>query len=43
MADKRNANRILVGKRAGKRPVSRPKHRWMNNIKRDGEEWNGLE
>jgi hypothetical protein len=32
---KRNANRILVGKADGKRPLGRPKRRWVNNIKMD--------
>jgi hypothetical protein len=30
---KRNAYRILVGKPEGKRPLGRPKCRWVNNIK----------
>jgi hypothetical protein len=29
---KRNAYRILVGKSAGKRPLGRPKRRWVDNI-----------
>jgi hypothetical protein len=33
MGVKRNAYRILVGKPEGKRPVGRPRHMWMNNIK----------
>jgi hypothetical protein len=32
---KRNAYRILVGKSEGKRPLGRPKYRWMDNIKMD--------
>jgi hypothetical protein len=31
--DKRTAYRILVGKPKGKRPIVRPRRRWMNNIK----------
>jgi hypothetical protein len=31
--DKRNAYRIFVGKPEGKRPLGRPKRRWMDNIK----------
>jgi hypothetical protein len=31
--EKRNAYRILVGKPEGKRPLGRPRHRWMDNIK----------
>jgi hypothetical protein len=30
---KRNAYRILVGKPEGKRPLGRPRSRWMDNIK----------
>jgi hypothetical protein len=29
----RNARRILVGKPKGKRPLGRPRGRWVNNIK----------
>jgi hypothetical protein len=32
MGEKINACRILVGKLKGKRPLGRPRHRWMNNI-----------
>jgi hypothetical protein len=32
--EKRNAYRILVGMPKGKRPLGRPKHRWVDNIKR---------
>jgi hypothetical protein len=35
MGDKRNAYRILVGKLVGKRPLGRPRHKWMDNIKMD--------
>jgi hypothetical protein len=30
---KRNAYRILVGKSGGKRPLGRPRRRWVDNIK----------
>jgi hypothetical protein len=30
---KRNASRILVGKPKGKRPLGRPRPRWVDNIK----------
>jgi hypothetical protein len=33
MGDKRNAPRIMVGKPEGKRPLGRPKRRWVENIK----------
>jgi hypothetical protein len=32
---KRNAYRILVGKPERKRPLGRPCHRWLDNIKND--------
>jgi hypothetical protein len=31
----RNAYRVLVGEREGKRPLGRPRHRWEDNIKVD--------
>jgi hypothetical protein len=33
MGEKRNACRILVGKPEGKKPLGRPRHRWVDNIK----------
>jgi hypothetical protein len=33
MGEKRNVYRILVGKPAGKRPLGRPRSRWIDNIK----------
>jgi hypothetical protein len=33
MGQKKNAYRILVGKPEGKRPVGRPRCRWVDNIK----------
>jgi hypothetical protein len=33
--EKRNAYRILVGKREEKRPLGRPRRRWVENIKMD--------
>jgi hypothetical protein len=35
MGGKRNAYRILVGKPEGKRPLGRPRRRWVDNIKID--------
>jgi hypothetical protein len=45
MAAKRNAYRILVGKPEGKRPLGRPKGRWVGNIKMDLTQigWYGLD
>jgi hypothetical protein len=33
--EKRNAYRLLVGKPEGKRPLGRPRRRWVDNINRD--------
>jgi hypothetical protein len=35
MGEKENAYRILVGKPEGKRPLGRPRRRWVGNIKMD--------
>jgi hypothetical protein len=35
MGEKRNAYRLLVGKLEGKRPLGRPRLRWVYNIKMD--------
>jgi hypothetical protein len=35
MGEKRNLYRLLVGKPEGKRPLGRPRHRWIDNIKTD--------
>jgi hypothetical protein len=35
MGEKRNAYKIMVGKPEGKRPLGRPRHRVMDNIKMD--------
>jgi hypothetical protein len=46
MGEKRNAYGILVGKPEGKRPLGRPRRRWVENIEmdlreigRDGVDW----
>jgi hypothetical protein len=33
MGEKRNAYRLLVGKPEGKRPLGRPRRRWVDNIR----------
>jgi hypothetical protein len=45
MGENRNAYRILVGKPGGKRPLGRPRRRWVDNIKMDLREigWDGLD
>jgi hypothetical protein len=35
MEEMRNAYRILVGKPEGRRPLGRPRHWWVDNIKMD--------
>jgi hypothetical protein len=43
--DKMNACRISVGHPEGKRPLGRPRHKWMDNIKMDFTEigWGGMD
>jgi hypothetical protein len=45
MGEKRNACRILVGEPEGKRPLERPRCRWLDNIKMDVREieWDGVD
>jgi hypothetical protein len=33
MGEKRNVDRLLLGKPEGKRPLGRPRCRWVNKIK----------
>jgi hypothetical protein len=35
MGEKRNAYRLLVGKPEGRRPIGRPRRRWVDHIKMD--------
>jgi hypothetical protein len=49
MGEMRNVYRLLVGKPEGKRPLGRPRRRWIDNIKMDlleiglsAVEWIGL-
>jgi hypothetical protein len=35
MGEKRNLYRLLAGKPEGKKPLGRPRHRWVDNIKVD--------
>jgi hypothetical protein len=45
MGETRHAYRILVGKPEGKRPLGRPRRRWVDNIKIDLREigWNDVD
>jgi hypothetical protein len=35
MVGRRNAYRLLVGKLEGRRPLGRPRRRWLDNIRMD--------
>jgi hypothetical protein len=43
--EKRNAYRTLVGKREGKRPLGRPRRRWVDNVEMHLRElgWDGMD
>jgi hypothetical protein len=45
MREKRNAYRILVGEPEGRRPLGRPRRRWVDNIIIDLREirWDGVD
>jgi hypothetical protein len=45
MGEKRNAYRLLIGKPERKRPLGRPRRRWVDNIKMDFGEmgWGGVD
>ena len=38
MGEERGVYRVLVGKPEGKRPLGRPRRRWMDNIRMDLQE-----
>jgi hypothetical protein len=42
MGEKRNLNRILMGKPEGKRPLGRYRHRWKDVIRMDLREIDGV-
>jgi hypothetical protein len=35
MGEERNAYKLLVGKPEGRRPLGRPRRRWLDNIRMD--------
>jgi hypothetical protein len=43
--EKRNVYRIFLGKPEGKRPLEKPRRRWLDNIKVDHREirWGGMD
>jgi hypothetical protein len=45
MGEKKNAYRIFMGKPERKRPLERPRRRWVDNIKMDLREigWDGMD
>jgi hypothetical protein len=45
IGEKRTAYKILVGKPEGKRPLGRPRRKWVDNIKMDLREigWDGMD
>jgi hypothetical protein len=38
MGEERGVYRVLVGKPEGKRPLGRPRHRWVDNTRMDLQE-----
>jgi hypothetical protein len=42
MGKKRNSYRLLVGKPEGKRPLGRPRRRWVGNIRMHLGGWDGV-
>jgi hypothetical protein len=45
IGERRNAYKILVRQTEGRRPLGRPRRRWVENVKLDLREigWNGLD
>jgi hypothetical protein len=45
MGEKRNAYRMLAVNQEGKRPLGRPRRRWVNNIRMDLRKikWDGMD
>jgi len=41
MGKERWVYRVLVGKPGGKRPLGRPRRRWVDNIRMDLQDWAG--
>jgi len=39
MGEERGVYRVLVGKPEGKRPLGRPRRRWVDNIRRISRGW----
>jgi hypothetical protein len=42
MVERIGVRMVLVGKRKGKRPLGRSRHRWEDNIKMDLQEMGGV-
>jgi hypothetical protein len=43
MGEKRNTYRLLVGTPEGKRPLGRPRHRWVDNTRMDLGGWGDVD
>jgi hypothetical protein len=45
MGEKRNGYRMLVEKPEGRRPIGRPRRKWVGNVKKDLTEigWGGMD
>ena len=42
MGEERGVYRVLVGKPEGRRPLGKPRHRWVDNIRMDHQEVEGV-